>query len=254
MNKHTYSRWEIISCTFCALVAAAAILCIPYASANKQDADTIVVSATAPCTEPISGSEEATVESSVATDPEVTNYTEPETSETSDIELASYDVEETSEPASDSITSESELVAIQRAPIQTKPSANIDTADRYPTVRLTAEEQELLSIVVYLESGSTSVACQQAVTSAILNRVMTSGGSLHDVIYAPNQFSVVSLIPNTAPSDTTRSVVADVLANGCTVPKAVTFFRSDYYHDWSSCIVPYKSIDNVYFSYNTALM
>ncbi len=119
-------------------------------------------------------------------------------------------------------------------------------------VSLTAEEKKLLAALVTLEVGSESYECKLAVTSLIINRMLTSDSTLEEVIYAPNQFSVASKVASTTPSDSCVNAVNEVLATGTTLPIYVTFFRAGTYHSWGDQ-VPYCCIDNTYFSYSQAL-
>lgn len=111
-----------------------------------------------------------------------------------------------------------------------------------------------LATLVYLEAGAESYECQKAVASVIINRMENDGASLQDVIYAPNQFSPAHMISYREPSESALSAVREVLAVGPTVPSYVTYFRANYYHDWSESIVPYCAIDGTCFSADTNLM
>lgn len=124
----------------------------------------------------------------------------------------------------------------------------------YTYYNMPEDDIYLFATVVFLEGGSESYECQQAIASVILNRMTTSGDSLEDVIYAENQFEVVPSIPYSSPSESSMNAVKYVLEYGPTVPEYVLYFRAGYYHNWADTIGDYMCIDNTYFSYNVELM
>lgn len=115
------------------------------------------------------------------------------------------------------------------------------------------EEVELFAKLVYLESGSTSVDCQRAVASVVLNRITTQNSDLRSVIYAKGQFAVASKLGNAKYSAESMNAVKYVLLNGPTVPEYVTYFREGHYFNWGPDHKGYTNIDNVYFSYSIKL-
>ena len=120
---------------------------------------------------------------------------------------------------------------------------------------LTYDEIDMLARLVYLEAGGESYECMKGVASVVLNRMTSTGMSLHDVIYEPNQFSPACYIESTCYTDTVYSAVMDVVENGPSLPTYVTFFRADYYHDFgNNIVVPYTCINNTYFSADIRLM
>lgn len=120
---------------------------------------------------------------------------------------------------------------------------------------LTYDEIDMLARLVYLEAGGESYECMKGVASVVLNRMTSTGMSLHDVIYEPNQFSTACYIESTCYTDTVYSAVMDVVENGPSLPTYVTFFRAGYYHDFgNNIVVPYTCIDNTYFSADIRLM
>lgn len=123
----------------------------------------------------------------------------------------------------------------------------------YYGIELSDSDRYLLATVVTLESGGCSYECQKMTAACIMNRVVTKGISLADVIYSPNQFTTASEIPYTTPYQSCLDAVDDLMANGSDLPLDVTFFRASYYHDWSDMVVPYCNIDNVYFSRDLTL-
>ena len=122
-----------------------------------------------------------------------------------------------------------------------------------PYLEMTEDDVYELATLVYLESGTESYECQKAIASVVIHR-MQNDLTLQEVIYAKNQFSPAYLIAESCPSDSTLAAVKDVLQNGPCIPNYVTFFRADYYHNWSELIVPYCVIDHTYFSADVRLM
>ncbi len=120
-------------------------------------------------------------------------------------------------------------------------------------VTLTTEEKRMLAALVTLEVGTESYECQKAIASLVINRMLTSGTTLTEVIYEKNQFSVAGKVASKTPSESCVKAVDEVLTTGTTLPIYVTFFRSSYYHSWGDQ-VPYCVMDHTYFSYSKALM
>lgn len=110
-----------------------------------------------------------------------------------------------------------------------------------------------LATLVYLEAGIESFECQKGIASVVINRMTTTGSTLQEVIYAKNQFSPASLIPYNEPTESTLKAVREVLKDGPIFPEYVTFFRANYYHDFSQYVEPYTQIDHTYFSSDTTL-
>lgn len=119
-------------------------------------------------------------------------------------------------------------------------------------VTLTADEKRMLAALVTLEVGTEGYECQKAIASLVINRMLTSGSTVSEVIYAKNQFSVASKVASKTPSEQCVKAVEEVLTTGTTLPIYVTFFRSRYYHSWGDQ-VPYGVMDHTYFSYSKAL-
>lgn len=138
-----------------------------------------------------------------------------------------------------------------------KPVMKINTITKPESINyidLTDDEIYELATLVFLESGAEPYECQLAIASVVINRMTTQNVSLHDVIYAKNQFSPAYLIDDSEPSESTLNAVKEVIENGPTIPEYVTFFRADYYHNWSELITPYIQYGNTYFSADTRLM
>lgn len=138
----------------------------------------------------------------------------------------------------------------------TPPAAEIEEEVQEPATYLEMSEEDVkeLATLVYLESGSESYECQKAIASVVIHRMQNGNLTLQEVIYAKNQFSPAYLIAESKPSESTMQAVREVLQDGPTIPNYVTFFRADYYHNWSDLIIPYCVIDHTYFSADTRLM
>lgn len=128
-----------------------------------------------------------------------------------------------------------------------------DTRYYIPALNLTGQEIQNIATLVFLESGTESYECQTAVASVIINRVVNTGATVHDVIYAKGQFSPAHRVSTTLPSDVSMAAIQDILANGTTVPQYVTYFRAGHYHNWGNRYKQYKHIDHTYFSYDSKL-
>ena len=115
---------------------------------------------------------------------------------------------------------------------------------------ITAEEREMLAGLVFTEANTESLDCQKAVVSVVINRWQNGywGDTLHDVIYAKNQFAAAHKIFLVTPTANNYEAVDYVLKNGCTVPEYVLYFRANYHFKWRG-YVPYKAIDHTYFGY-----
>lgn len=167
------------------------------------------------------------------------NKVTPEVEEDDCIEQSNSSVS-TPEQSQDIEPSDEE---VQPEPIEPKPYLEMSEDDVYE-----------LATLVYLESGTESYECQKAIASVVIHRMQNDDLTLQEVIYAKNQFSPAYLIAQSEPSESTLAAVKDVLQNGPSIPNYVTFFRADYYHDWSELIVPYCVIDHTYFSADVRLM
>lgn len=113
---------------------------------------------------------------------------------------------------------------------------------------ITSEEREMLAALCYLEGNVESYECQLAILSTVFNRWKSGkwGDTLHDVVYAKNQYSPANLISSTTPTKTQYKAVDEICANGVTLPSYVMYFREGYYFDWAT---PYKQISTTFFSY-----
>ena len=124
-----------------------------------------------------------------------------------------------------------------------------------PYINLSEAEINLLATLVYLEGGCESYECMKGIASVVVNRMLTTGDSLHEVIYAPGQFSVADLLNSYSPTEETLRAARDIVENGPSMPIHVLYFRASYYHQFGhGRVIPYTCIDNTYFSSDTLYM
>lgn len=178
-----------------------------------------------------------------------------ETPTYSQISSVSQKVEEQVENTSSEV--EEKEIEVQVDTVQEEPviSAMACTeSELEPYMEMGESDVYELATLVYLESGTESFECQKAIASVVIHRMQNDDLTLQEVIYAKNQFSPAYLIAQSEPSESTLQAVREVLQDGPTIPNYVTFFRADYYHDWSELIIPYCTIDHTYFSADVRLM
>ena len=149
--------------------------------------------------------------------------------EKDDTETAKNDVTEstTEAPKGNTNTTEKKQETTKAAPAEATTKAPATT--QAPTTEATtqaptsasASDFELICAVVYSESGHESYEGQLAVANVILNRLRSGrwGGSIRDVLYAPNQFSCVNgarfknALGGNVPSTTSQAVQAALNGN-----------------------------------------
>lgn len=183
-----------------------------------------------------------------------------ETPTYSQIPCTSQEVEEKNEHTSSEVEEKVEVPVeeeVQVDTVQEEPvSSAVEQVEPEPEPYMEMSESDVyeLATLVYLESGAESFECQKAIASVVVHRMQNDNLTLQEVIYAKNQFSPAYLIAQSEPSESTLQAVREVLQDGPTIPNYVTFFRADYYHNWSELIVPYCVIDHTYFSADVRLM
>ena len=120
------------------------------------------------------------------------------------------------------------------------------------THNISSVEREMLARLVYLESNTESLECQEAVASVVINRWLNGGwgNTIASVIYSRYQFSPAGLIYKTTPTETNYVAVDYVLKNGSILPKYCMYFRSEYcFSDVWEGYARYAQIGNIYFGY-----
>lgn len=105
-------------------------------------------------------------------------------------------------------------------------------AEEY-TYNITEDERELLLKIAFCEANSESIECQMAVIQVILNRVESDifPNSIHDVLYASNQFSPVGTtwFSNAEYNERNIEALERVLKGEKVISENVVFF-------WSSAV------------------
>lgn len=128
--------------------------------------------------------------------------------------------------------------------------------------RLTEEEKLIFATLLRLECGGSSYETKLAVASVIINRMNYWKADLRSIVFAQNQFSPARLIDRETgksyynPSKTGAyadcwKAMEEVLQNGPSIPYYVMYFRTKYYHSWTT---PYAKIGSMYFSYSHKYM
>ena len=115
-------------------------------------------------------------------------------------------------------------------------------------------DRELIIKLVYLEARGECYEGKKAVASIVFNRLNSGhwGNTIHDVIYAKNQFTPAKRINSTYIDLANKTwvecvnAVDEVIVYGNIFPEYILYFRADYYFSWAN---DYKNIGNHYFSY-----
>ena len=137
--------------------------------------------------------------------------------------------------------------------VKEEPTPEVDNEEEFkPYIELTPEEQQDLVSLVYLEAGCEPYECKKGVASVVINRMTQYDQTLHEVIYAPNQFTPAKKVKNHIYTDEEIAAVMEVITYGPSLPENVLYFRADYYHKWAPKygIHPYCQIGDTYFSYD----
>lgn len=149
--------------------------------------------------------------------------------------------------------SSTSTIEVNSSSHETCPPTSVPEKIHIDYIKLTDDEIYELATLVWLEARGESQECQKAVASVVINRMTTGNLSLHDVIYAKNQFTPANLISTSTPDDIQIAIVNEIVMNGPSIPEYVTYFRTGYYHQFSNRLIQYKCIDNTYFSYDIDL-
>ena len=107
---------------------------------------------------------------------------------------------------------------------ETEESVGTVLVSRYAPV--TAEEFDLIARVVYAEANTESLDGQQAVAEVILNRRAAGNfaDNIHDVVYAPAQFSTAPMLERVTPNTTNYTAVWLALYGENILPMDVVYF------------------------------
>ena len=160
-------------------------------------------------------------------------------------------------PVDDVDSADSSVESTQAADITIAEAGQADIVSESSKsyIDLSESEINLLATLVYLEGGCESYECMKGIASVVVNRMLTTGDSLHQVIHAPGQFSVAHLLDSYCPTEETLRAARDIVENGPSMPIHVLYFRASYYHQFGhGRVIPYTCIDNTYFSSDTLYM
>lgn len=90
-------------------------------------------------------------------------------------------------------------------------------------------DEEILARLIQSEAGSESYLGKLAVGSVVANRARINGISIHDVIYADNQFDGINTNSfNVTPSEDSKKAAREVLNGKNVVPEAYYFANLNY--------------------------
>ena len=99
---------------------------------------------------------------------------------------------------------------------------------RYPDVKLTLEEENLLARVVWVEAQGECFEGQQAVAEVVLNRLVADGfqNTVNGVIYAENQFRSVPFLEDAEPTSIQYEAIERALKGPYVLPIDVYHFAT----------------------------
>lgn len=99
---------------------------------------------------------------------------------------------------------------------------------RYPDVKLTLEEENLLARVVWVEAQGECFEGQQAVAEVVLNRLVADGfqNTVNGVIYAENQFRSVPFLEDAEPTSIQYEAIERALEGPYVLPMDVYYFAT----------------------------
>ena len=97
---------------------------------------------------------------------------------------------------------------------------------RYPDIKLTFAERQLLARVVWAEARGESPEGQQAVAEIVLNRMHSDGfpDNLRDVIYGEGQFRSVNVLEDAEPIQAQYQAIERATYGPYVLPEDVTYF------------------------------
>jgi len=99
---------------------------------------------------------------------------------------------------------------------------------RYPNVKLTLEEQNLLARMVWVEAQGEPFEGQQAVAEVVLNRLVSDDfqDSIKSIIYAENQFRSAAFLDDAMPVSIQYEAVERALEGPYVLPIDVYYFAT----------------------------
>ena len=107
-----------------------------------------------------------------------------------------------------------------------------EIADTYkPQSPLSDKDIELLARVIHAEAGNQDETGKRLVADTVLNRMDDKNDSMHDIVYAPGQFSTVPVLytsGNTPTEDEYRIAFEESISR---INYDVYYFRTGHYHN-----------------------
>lgn len=97
---------------------------------------------------------------------------------------------------------------------------------RYPGITLTAEEEDLLAKLIFLEAAGESAEGQQAIAEVVLNRMVSDAypDTLKGVLYAEGQFPPVARLDQANPNQTQYDAIKNALSGPNILPLEVVHY------------------------------
>lgn len=103
------------------------------------------------------------------------------------------------------------------------------TVSRYPDIKLTQDDRNLLAKIIFLEARGESFEGQRAVAEVVFNRMKSSEFStetLRGTIMAENQFRTVGLLDTAKPGELQFKAIDKALSGPYVLPEDVFFFAN----------------------------
>ena len=99
---------------------------------------------------------------------------------------------------------------------------------RYPNLTVSDEDTELLAKLIWAEAQGEPFEGQQAIAEVVINRVAADNfpGTVHDVLYAPDQFKAIGQIYAAKPTHVQYEAIRRALYGPHVVPEDVVFFST----------------------------
>lgn len=135
-------------------------------------------------------------------------------------------------------TAEKVIVAETETQMQTQTEPEIPPVASAVCESISAEDQELLAKVAYLEAPSQGWEGMAVIINVILNRANLYGASVHDIVYSPGQFAVTDLIPGCTPTQDAYTAVWAVM-QGWDASAGALYFCSPAHNSWHSSHLTY---------------
>lgn len=99
---------------------------------------------------------------------------------------------------------------------------------RYPGITLTAEEEDILAKIIWLEARGEPYEGQQAIAEVVFNRMISDSypNDLNGVLHSDNQFPTTEHLEDAEPTQTQYDAIEDALEGPYVLPLDVTHFAT----------------------------